>query len=91
VDRQHARAQIQHRSDSASHGVGDVVQFQVEEDRPARDRPHAHCAMGEEELQPQFEQPDIGCGGGGPALGTGEIGGVEGDDQFVRGHGSLRR
>ena len=88
MDRDEGGREINHRADAAGHGVGNVVQLEVEEKahagRPHRRRKgiaHARGTMGQEELQPQLDAADGRLRPSGDALdqlgGVGKIGCVD--------------
>ena len=80
------------RSSSSGHRVGNVVQFEIEEDRPGvlrfGDPPVAGHAVGQEELQPELDAADGRLRPSGDALdeagGVGEIDGVDAAIDRVR-------
>lgn len=78
------------RLDRLGDGIGDVVQFQVEEDRQAelRHLVHAVLPMGAEEFEAELDATDMGAGACGYRLGAGEIGGVDRDVDRAHATGS---
>ena len=73
-----AHAQRRGRARRAGHGVGNVVQFQIQEERQAQifKGPHAVRTMGAEKLQPQLQAADMAAQAFRQLKGVIEIGGV---------------
>ncbi len=73
----------------SAHGVGNVVQLEVEEDLELgvalAEHPDDRRSLGDEELETDLEQPDVTCQLAGQGQRSAGVWDVEGDDQALAG------